>query len=102
MTERTQPTILVVEDEDDLRQLIAECLETEGFAVAQALNGADAIERLHGFAYDGVVVDLHLPDMDGMSVLEDALGRYPEIRAVVITGFGGVTEAVKAIKKGAI
>jgi DNA-binding NtrC family response regulator len=70
--------------------------------VAQALTGADGIERLHGFAYDGVVVDLGLPDMNGMMVLDEALERYPEIRAVVITGFGGVAEAVTAIKKGAI
>src|SRR4051794_2366060 len=102
MTERSQPTILVVEDESDLRQLIAECLEAEGFAVAQSLDGADAIERLHGFAYDGIVVDLRLPDMNGMAVLDEALDRYPEIRAVVITGFGGVAEAVTAIKRGAI
>jgi DNA-binding NtrC family response regulator len=102
MTERPQPTILVVEDEQDLRQLIAECLEAEGFSVAQALTGADAIERLQGFAYDGVVIDLGLPDMNGMAVLDEALERYPEIRAVVITGFGGVAEAVSAIKKGAI
>ena len=102
MTQNDQPTVLVVEDEPDLRQLIAESLEAKGFAVAQALDGGDAIARLEGFAYDGLVVDLRLPDANGMDVLEAALSRYPEIRAVVITGFGGVEEAVKAIKRGAI
>ena len=82
--------------------LIAESLEADGFAVAQASDGADAIERLRGFAYDALVVDLRLPDADGMDVLDEALDRYPGIRAVVITGFGGVDEAVKAIKRGAI
>src|SRR5215470_6399264 len=102
MTERTEvPTVLVVEDEHDLRQLIAECLEAEGFSVAHALDGRDALERLEAFAYDGIVVDLRLPDVDGMTVLDQALERYPEIRAVVITGFGGVTEAVSALKRGA-
>src|SRR5262249_698473 len=102
MSERARPTVLVVEDEPDLRSLIAESLEAEGFAIAQALNGADALDRLRGFAYDALVVDLRLPDADGMDVLDEALTRFPNLRAVVITGFGGVAEAVKAIKLGAI
>jgi len=102
MSQLSQPTVLVVEDEAELRQIIAESLEAKGFAVAQALDAADARSRLEGFAYDGVVVDLRLPDADGMEVLDAALARYPEIRAVVITGWGGVEEAVKAIKRGAI
>jgi DNA-binding NtrC family response regulator len=94
--------VLVVEDEPNLRQVIVEGLEANGFAVAQALDGADAIDRLHGFAYDGLVVDLRLPDANGMDVLDEALTLFPTIRAVVITGFGGVNEAVAAIKRGAI
>ena len=82
--------------------MIAESLEAKGFAVAQATDAADAAARLESFAYDGLVVDLRLPDADGMAVLDAALVRYPEIRAVVITGWGGVEEAVKAIKRGAI
>jgi len=99
---RPQPCVLLVEDEEDLRALIAEALTKEGFAVAEAPTGAEASERLRSFAYDAIVVDLKLPDADGMDILESALTRYPEVVAVVMTGFGGVTEAVHAIKKGAI
>ena len=102
MSERARPSVLVVEDEPTLRQVIVEGLEADGFAVAQALDGADAIDRLRGFAYDGLVVDLRLPDANGMDVLDEALTLFPAIRAVVITGFGGVNEAVTAIKRGAI
>jgi DNA-binding NtrC family response regulator len=102
MSERARPSVLVVEDEPNLRQVIVEGLEADGFAVAQALDGADAIDRLRGFAYDGLVVDLRLPDANGMDVLDEALTLFPAIRAVVITGFGGVNEAVTAIKRGAI
>ena len=102
MSQLSQPTVLVVEDEAELRQIIADSLEAKGFAVAQALDAADARSRLESFAYDGLVVDLRLPDADGMDVLDAALARYPEIRAVVITGWGGVEEAVRAIKRGAI
>ena len=102
MAERARPSVLVVEDEPNLRQVIVEGLESDGFSVAQALDAADAVERLRGFAYDGLVVDLRLPDANGMDVLDEALTLYPTIRAVVITGFGGVNEAVAAIKRGAI
>ena len=102
MSQRTQPSVLIVEDDVDLRQTIVESLEANGFAAAQAVDAADASERLKAFAYDGLVVDLRLPDADGMQVLDDALSRYPQIRAVIMTGFGGVAEAVTAIKRGAV
>jgi DNA-binding NtrC family response regulator len=102
MSQPALPSILVVEDDLDLRQTIVASLEANGFAAAQANDAGDAIERLRSFAYDGLVVDLRLPDADGMTVLDEALDRYPEIRAVVMTGFGGVAEAVAAIKRGAV
>ena len=102
MMNRPQSTILVVEDDTDLRGLIVEALEMQGMAAAEAADAADAGERLKGFAYDGLVVDLGLPDGNGMDVLDQALTRYPELPAVVITGYGGVSEAVAAIKRGAV
>src|SRR5438445_6877251 len=102
MSDSTKPTILVVEDEADVRQVVAESLTADGFAVAEAPDGAEALERLRSFPYDGLVVDLRLPDADGMDVLDEALTRFPDIRAVVMTGFGGVPDAVKAVKRGAI
>jgi DNA-binding NtrC family response regulator len=102
MADNAQPTVLVVEDDNDLRQIITDSLEAKGFAVAQALGAADAQSRLEGFAYDGMVLDLRLPDGDGMEVLDSALARYPQLRCVVVTGWGGVEEAVRAIKRGAV
>jgi DNA-binding NtrC family response regulator len=102
MTQRALPSILVVEDDLDLRQTIVNSLEADGFAAAEATSAVEASERLRAFAYDGLVVDLRLPDADGMTVLDEALERYPQIRGVVMTGFGGVAEAVTAIKRGAI
>src|SRR5919109_5482583 len=102
MTQTGTRAILVVEDDADLRRTVCESLEAAGFAAAESAGAADAIERLKGFAYDGLVTDLNLPDGTGMDVLEEALSRYPQIRAVVVTGFGGVAEAVTAIKRGAV
>lgn len=98
----SRSTVLVVEDDPALRPLLAEALEAAGFAAAESGDAADALSRLEGFAYDALVVDLSLPDGDGMQVLRAALERYPTIRAVVITGFGGVEEAVNAIRLGAV
>jgi DNA-binding NtrC family response regulator len=97
-----EPTVLIVDDEPDLRATVAESLAAEGFSVAQAADAAEAHERLKGFAYDAIIIDLRLPDADGLDVLDAALSRYPEILAVMITGFGGVAEAVAAIKRGAV
>lgn len=102
MQQRAPSSVLVVEDDVDLRQTIVDSLEANGFSAVQAVDAADARERLKAFAYDGLVVDLRLPDADGLDVLDEALARYPELRAVVMTGFGGVSEAVTAIKRGAI
>ena len=102
MTHTSTPTVLVVEDDLELRQMIGESLESAGFAAALAVDATDALERLRAFAYDGLVVDLNLPDANGMEVLQEASTRYPQIRSVVITGFGGVSEAVTAMKHGAI
>jgi DNA-binding NtrC family response regulator len=98
----SRPTVLVVDDESELRQLVAESLEARGFSVAQAGDAADALSRLEGFAYDGLVLDLALPDGNGMDLLYAALERYPDIRTFIVTGSGGVPEAVAAIRRGAI
>jgi DNA-binding NtrC family response regulator len=95
-------SVLVVEDDPTLSHTLVESLELHGFAAAHAVDATEARERLKGFAYDGLVVDLNLPDANGMEILEEALARYPHIRAVVMTGFGGVDEAVTAIKRGAV
>lgn len=102
MSTRPQPSVLVVEDEAELRQTIAESLSDQGFVVAQSPDGADALDRLKGFAYDAIVIDLRLPDADGLDVLDAAVERYPDILAVMVTGFGGVAEAVSAMRRGAI
>lgn len=94
--------LLLVEAEPDLRGLLALSLEADGFSVAQACNRAEASGLLRGTEFDGLVVDLRLPDGDGMDVLDLALSLFPDMAAVVMTGAGGVPEAVAAVKRGAV
>ena len=90
----TPPSVLVVEDESDLRQLVGDSLQAAGFEPVLVATAAEAMSRLDAFAFDALVVDLRLPDADGMDVLAAATERYPGILGVVVTGFGGVDEAV--------
>jgi DNA-binding NtrC family response regulator len=96
-----QKHLLIVDDEPALREAIAERLADHGFIVEQADSGEQAIQRLADFAFDILVSDLRLPGIDGAKVIEAALERYPEIIAIVITGYGTVKDAVEAIKQGA-
>ena len=93
--------LLIVDDEAPLREAIAERLADHGFVVEQAGNGEDALDRLASFAFDVLVTDLKLPGINGRQVLDAALERYPDIIAIVITGYGTVKDAVDAIKHGA-
>src|SRR6476469_6951046 len=97
----TTKHLLLVDDEAALREAIAERLADHGFVVEQASSGEEALARLADFAFDIIVTDLRLPGVDGRAVLEAALERYPEIIAIIITGFGTVKDAVNAIKQGA-
>src|SRR3982751_4314950 len=93
--------LLIVDDEAGLREAIAERLADHGYLVEQASSGEQALERLSGFAFDILITDLRLPGIDGRQVLDAAIERYPDIIAIVITGFGTVKDAVHAIKQGA-
>ena len=100
MTEQTRH-LLIVEDEAPLRQAIAEQLADHGYLVEQAASGEAAVARLADFAFDIIITDLRLPGIDGSSVVEAAVERYPDIVAIVITGYGTFKDAVNAIKRGA-
>src|SRR5216117_1175987 len=93
--------LLLVEDESALREAVAEQLTDRGYHVEQADSGETAVERLADFAFDIIVTDLRLPGIDGAAVVEAAVERYPDIIAIVITGYGTVKDAVDVIKRGA-
>src|SRR5258707_12579924 len=93
--------LLLVEDEAPLRQAIAEQLADRGYQVEQAESGEAALARLADFAFDIIVTDLRLPGIDGSAVVDAAVGRDPNIIAIVVTGYGTVKHAAEAIKRGA-
>jgi DNA-binding NtrC family response regulator len=94
------PHVLFVDDEPQLRGVMAERLGERGFDVVEADSGERALEFLDQFAFDIVITDLRLPGIDGTQVIDAARERYPGIIVIVITGYGSVKDAVNAIKRG--
>jgi len=92
--------LLIVEDEAPLREAVTKQLSDHGFHVVQASSGEVALERLAEFAFDIVITDLRLPGIDGGQVLDAAVELYPDIIGIIVTGYGTVKDAVKAIKRG--
>src|SRR5437762_1461824 len=93
--------VLLVEDEAALRTAVAEQLTDRGYHVEQAESGEAALAKLAEFAFDVIITDLRLPGVDGAAVVDAAVDRYPDIVAIVVTGYGTVKDAVEAIKRGA-
>ena len=93
--------LLLVDDEESLRSVVAERLTDEGYQVTEAADGEAALAALDGFAFDVIISDQRLPGVDGREVIKAALDRYPSIVAIVVTGYGTVKDAVDMIKAGA-
>lgn len=95
------PRVLVVEDEEVIRELLVPTLQDEGFRVDAAASGEEALKRLEGNTFDVVLLDLNLPGMHGMNVLSAAPATQTDAQFIVMTAFGSVDTAVEAMKLGA-
>lgn len=93
--------ILVVDDEEIIRALLEEILLDEGFEVATAGNGNEAIEMLQGDQFDLIISDVVMPGMSGIEVLQAAFRIDPEYPVIMITGYPSVETAVKLVNLGA-
>lgn len=93
---------LIVEDERNVRMMYRAALETEGFEITEAESGAVALEKFALSKFDVAVLDLRMPEMDGLELLEVMRDKNIRTPAVIITAYGDVPNAVKAMKLGAI
>lgn len=93
--------VLVVDDEDYMREVVRQALENAGFSVDEAADGKSAVAMLRQFPYPVIITDLRLPGLTGEAILEEALSLFPETIVILMTGFGNIQSAVEAIRKGA-
>jgi CheY-like chemotaxis protein len=83
--------IMVVDDEPSVRETLAEMLEAVKHTVVLADGGQDALQKLRGSAVDFVFTDLAMPEMDGWETAREIRKRWPEIKIVLVTGYGPTT-----------
>src|SRR5438270_7431513 len=95
------PRVLIVDDEESVTVTMAAILEMDGYSVATALRGVDALEQIEGEVFDLVLTDLRLDDFDGMDVLAAARRKSPDTVGIVLTGYASLESAVKALREGA-
>ncbi|MFQ5526788.1 MAG: sigma-54-dependent transcriptional regulator [Thermoanaerobaculia bacterium] len=93
--------VLVVDDEESIRESLRMILEYEGYRVEEAKNGEDAIEAVRRQAPEAVLLDIKMPGLDGLSVLNRLQERGYDLPVIIITGHGDVSTAVEATKSGA-
>jgi DNA-binding NtrC family response regulator len=93
--------ILIVEDKDSLRQMLATAIKKSGYAVDEANDGPVAIEKIRKRPYHLVITDLRLPNLSGLEVLRAQRDVDASIPVLIMTAFGTIEEAVEAIKDGA-
>ncbi|MDD5558982.1 response regulator [Candidatus Methylomirabilis sp.] len=96
-----RPKILVVDDDQEMRQLLDDVLTREGFHVAQAANGSEALVAIRGTAYNVIVLDKIMTDMSGLEILPEIKRLQPGAQVILITAFGDRETGVEAIGKGA-
>jgi DNA-binding NtrC family response regulator len=95
------PSILVIDDKESMRQMLAKTLESEGFEVDTARDGEGGLDKAKEKRFDLILTDLKLPRMDGLEVLSSIKDLDPEAAIIVMTAYGTIETAVQAIKQGA-
>jgi DNA-binding NtrC family response regulator len=93
--------VLIVDDEEQMRELLAKVLEKNGYQVMTAGDGGQALTLLEKEPMDLVVTDVRMPGLDGMEALKAIKELNPEIVVIIMTAFGSIDQAVQAVKEGA-
>jgi DNA-binding NtrC family response regulator len=92
----------VVDDDAEMRALLADVLANDGYEVAEAGDGAEAVLALRARPYDVILIDKNMPGPSGLDLLPGLRRTCPDSRIIMMTAFGDVPSYVEAIEKGAI
>ncbi len=103
MTPRNDPAarVLVADDDEVFREILAETVEDAGAEVGLAPDGLAALEKLASSDFDILISDLNMPRMDGLTLLKQVKTLYPHILSILVTGFGSLESAIEALRLGA-
>ena len=98
----TDCTVLLVDDEVEFVDALADRLETRGLQVVKAHDGKSALEVAEGRVFDAIVLDMAMPGMDGLETLEGLLQINPDLQVILLTGQATLEQAAAAIRIGAL
>ncbi len=94
------PRVLLVDDEERFRVTLEKILAAQGLEVASRASGTAALEELGNQAYDVVLLDIRMPEMDGIETLKEIKRRHPEVEVIILTGHASLDAALEIIKLG--
>jgi len=94
--------VLIVDDEKNIRLTLSLAIETMGLEMDTAMNGEEALAKISQKEFGLILLDLKMPGMDGMEVLQKVSEIRPDIRVIIITAHGTIESAVDAMKLGAV
>jgi len=93
--------ILVVDDDESIRKILSTILEDEGYVVETAENGREAIDKSNMKVYNLALIDVRLPDIEGVTLLAKFKETVPRMRKIIITGFPSIQNAIEAVNNKA-
>lgn len=93
--------ILIVDDDENIRKVLTMILEDEGYSVDQAETAKQAIEKTKKNFYNIALIDIRLPDMEGIELLTKMKDTVPRMRKIIITGYPTLQNAIEAVNRGA-
>ncbi len=97
----SKPMVLVVDDEENIREGLRSYFKMDGFDVITAVDGEDGLEKFKTIGADAIILDLKMPKLGGMDFLKKTRNISGDVPVVILTGHGGVDDAVEAMKQGA-
>jgi DNA-binding NtrC family response regulator len=98
MTEK----ILLVDDEKDFLSIMSERMQARGMDVSTAASAKEAIQMAEAASFDAIILDLQMPEMDGLEALKVLKAQKPELQVILLTGHATIEKGVEAMKLGAM
>jgi two-component system response regulator AtoC len=99
---RQQQTILIVDDEQNIRRVLEAAFQKDGYQVLTAAHGHQALKTLQEELVDVMISDVVMPDMNGLDLLKKSREQYPDLTVIMMTAYGTIPSAVDAIRTGAL
>lgn len=94
--------VLLVDDEEEFTKVLAERMETRGLDVDTVASGAEALKQARDKPYDAVILDMAMPEMDGIETLKRLLDENPDLQVIFLTGKATLQKGIEAVKLGAL